>query len=77
MPLAVNQTDDSSELHIDGGGEESGCHKQQDSLNDVRTKCPVRALIPRFGTAGIANDFHCMTFGLALQFVENISISYL
>lgn len=76
MPLAVNYADDSPELHIDGGGEESGCNKQQDSLDDVRTQCPVRALIPRFCAAGIANDFHCTTVGLALQFVENVSISY-
>lgn len=67
MYLAVNHTDDSSELHVDGGGEEGGCNKQQYSLDDVRTQGPVRALISRPGTAGIANDFHCTRSGLALR----------
>lgn len=37
MALAVDNSNDSSKLHVDGGGEESWCNKQQYRLDDVRT----------------------------------------
>jgi len=71
MFVAIDQLDNAREFHVNRGGEEGGCNKQQHALDDERGECPAARLLGgRNSAACIANYFACGGVKAALAVVS-------